>query len=235
MQVTCFPGWASHAFGLKTGKERRTMRQSISTRFGILVALILVVLPLVGVVPAVAAQGSGLQDDNTYESPQFGYSVTWGEDWSVRAGDVSSDSGGYDEITLRGDDGTLWIQGEADEVTPAEAVETRISLEGDEEDVVAQDLEADVPMTEMLVGRDKVLIEGYTLDEAVVVVVLSARERDFDDDLASVQDQVLVNGEQVLTGEEIEASGEATTDEETEEPADDVATGEENEESTRRK
>ncbi|HEV2073724.1 MAG TPA: hypothetical protein VGR29_08800, partial [Thermomicrobiales bacterium] len=207
------------------------MRQSISTRFGILVALMLVVLPLFGVVP-VAAQDSGLQDDNTYESPQFGYSVTWGEDWSVRAGDVSSDNGGYDEITLRGDDGTLWIQGEADEVTPADAVETRISLEGDEEDIVAQDLEADVPMTEMLVGRDKVLIEGYTLDDAVVVVVLSAREHDFDAALAAVQDQVLLNGEQVLTDEEIEGSGEATTNEETDEPADDVATGEESEEST---
>lgn len=197
------------------------MRQSISTQFGILVALMLVVLPLFGGAPAVFAQGDGLQDDHSYESPQFGYSVTWGDEWSVRAGDVRSDRGGYDEITLRGDDGTLWIQGEAEGVTPAEAVESRISLEGSEDDVVAQDLDADVPMTEMLVGRDKVLIEGYTLEgnDAVVVVVLSARERDFENALASVHEQVLLNGGQILTGEEVtEGRDDASVQQETEEP-----------------
>jgi hypothetical protein len=148
------------------------------------------------------AQDNGLEGDNTYASPQFGYSVTWGDDWQARARDVISNPGGYDTLTLRSDLGILWIQGQGDSESAARAVERRISIEGSPDEVVAQDLEGEVPMAEMLVGRNKVLIEGYTLDgiDAVVVIVLSARERTFDDALASVHEQVLFNDGPILTG-----------------------------------
>jgi hypothetical protein len=148
------------------------------------------------------AQENGLDGENAYASPQFGYSVTWGDDWQARARDVISNPGGYDTLTLRSDLGTLWIQGQGDSENAARAVERRISIEGSPDDVVMQNLEGEVPMAEMLVGRNKVLIEGYTLDEidAVVVIVLSARERTFDDALASVHEQVLFNDGPILTG-----------------------------------
>lgn len=191
------------------------MGQGISTRFGRVIAIMLAVLPLLGSATAVAAQSSGLQDDNTYESPQFGYVVAWTDDWTVRARDVISNQGGYDTLTLRGEDGTLLIQGQGDQESAGAAVERRIGIEGQPDDVTDQDLEGEVPFAEMLVGRNKVRIEGYTLEDsdAVAVIVLTARERDFDDVLASVQEQVLFNDGPVLTGADVpESNGDAAAD-----------------------
>lgn len=177
----------------------------------LLIAISLAVPP--GGVSRALAQG-GLKDDDSYVSPQFGYTVTWGDDWEARARDVISNPGGYDTLTLRGDLGILWVQGQGDTESAASAVERRISIEGDPEDVVSQDLEGDVPTVEMLVGRNKVLIEGYTLDgiDAVVVIVLSARERNFDEALASVHEQVLFNDETILTGVTIDETTDLATE-----------------------
>jgi hypothetical protein len=195
------------------------MRQRIATAIGVVIALMLAVIPLWGVPGAAAAQ-NGLQDGDAYESPQFGYTVEWGDDWDVRARDVISNRGGYDTLTLRGEIGTLWIQGQGSKVTAVEAVQKRIQIEGKDSDVVAQDLDGDVPMAQMVVGRNKILIEGYTLDtnEAVVIIVLSARERDFDEALASVQEQVLFNNGPILTGQDvIEGNGDDVVEAPTEE------------------
>lgn len=177
------------------------MRHRFFAGWALVIALVLSMLPATS--GGVVAAQDGLDDDG-YESPQFGYSVTWDDDWEARPRDVISNPGGYDTLTLRGPHGTLWIQGQGDRTTAADAVQHRIGIEGSEEDVTASDLEAEVPVVEMLVGRNKVLIEGYTLEDndAVIVIVLSARERDFDDALASVHDQVLFNGDQILTGVE---------------------------------
>ena len=199
------------------------MRRISSVRILVLllVAISLAVPP--GGVGSALAQG-GLRDDDSYVSPQFGYTVTWGDDWEARARDVISNPGGYDTLTLRGDLGILWIQGQGDTESAARAVERRISIEGSPEDVVAQDLEGDVPTVEMLVGRNKVLIEGYTLEgsDAVVVIVLSARERNFDEALASVHEQVLFNDGPILTGVTIDETDDGRptdpTEEATEEP-----------------
>lgn len=190
------------------------MRRIPSLRILVLVLLaISLAVPPGGAGRALAQEG-GLRDDNSYVSPQFGYAVTWGDDWQARARDVISNPGGYDTLTLRGDLGTLWIQGQGDSESAASAVERRISIEGSQDDVVSMDLESEVPTAEMLVGRDKVLIEGYTLDgiDAVVVIVLSARERNFDEALASVHEQVLFNDGTILTGVTIDETddGEAT-------------------------
>lgn len=200
------------------------MRQRFATGIGMIMALMLALIPIMGVATASATQ-NGLEGGKLYESPQFGYTVEWGDDWDVRARDVISNRGGYDTLTLRGVLGTLWIQGQGSNVTASDAVAKRIQIEGKENNVVDRNLDSDVPMAEMLVGRDKILIEGYTLEtnEAVVVIVLSARERDFDDALSSVQEQVLFNNGQILTGQDvIEGDGEeppeTPTDEVPEEP-----------------
>lgn len=197
------------------------MRQPILSGARLVIVVVLALIPLFGVTAAAAAQ-NGLQDDNAYESPQFGYTVEWGDDWSVRARDVISNRGGYDTLTLRGEAGTLLIQGQGSNVTASDAVEKRIQIEGRDTDVVTQNLEGDVPMTEMVVGRNRILIEGYTLDtnKAVVIIVLSARERDFDDALASVHEQVLFNDGQILTGQDVvEGNGGEATETPTEEAA----------------
>ena len=201
------------------------MQQRLARGIGIIMAMMLALIPILGTPTASAAQ-NGLEGSKLYESPQFGYTVEWGDDWDVRARDVISNRGGYDTLTLRGELGTLWIQGQGSNVTASAAVEKRIQIEGKEDQVVNRNLEGDVPMAELLVGRNRILIEGYTLEtnDAVVVIVLSARERDFDDALASVQEQVLFNKGQILTGQDVvEGNGdeheETSTEDVTEEPA----------------
>src|SRR5690606_23911775 len=78
---------------------------------------------------------------------------------------------------------------------------------------------------EMLVGRNQVLIEGYTLEDtdAVVVIGLTARERNFEDALAAVHADILFNDGPILTGEDVEETPVADAPEEateapTEEP-----------------
>jgi len=187
------------------------MRQRIATGFGLIIALMMTFLPVLGA-PAAATAQKGLQGDVAYESPQFGYTLEWGSDWSVRGRDVISNRGGYDTITLRGQGGILWIQGQGADVNAADAVEKRIEIEGSSDDVVSEDLDGDVPTVEMVTGRSRILIEGHTLEtnKAVVLVVLSAREKDFDAALDSVREQVLFNGGPILTGQEAtEGDGDA--------------------------
>jgi hypothetical protein len=208
------------------------MRRNLYARILVLLMVVLSLLTPLGGMTRVMAQSGGLEGDNAYVSPQFGYTVRWGDDWRARSRDVISNPGGYDTLTLRGEDSTLWIQGQGDTVSAADAVLRRISIEGKDEDVVTQNLEGDVPMAEMLVGRNKVLIEGYTLEDsdAVVVIVLSARERNFDEVLASVHEQVLFNDGVILTGSDVaETAGDGeptdlTDDGETEEPTEEAAT-----------
>lgn len=179
---------------------------------GLVIALLLALVPMLGAIPASAAQRNGLQGDRSYESPQFGYTVTWDEDWSVRGRDVISNPGGFDTLVLRGP-GTLMVQGQGDRASAVDAVQARVGIEGSERDVISSNLDGEVPQVVMQLPRDRVLIEGYTLPEndAVVVVVLSARERDFEDALASVHEQVLFNDGQLLTGEPITPAGDEAT------------------------
>lgn len=179
-----------------------------------MLAFMLAMVPLMGSSGVASAQ-DGLQKDQTYESPQFGYTVTWDDDWSVRARDVISNRGGYDTLVLRGTVGTLLIQGQGTDVSAADAVTSRVMIEGNVEDIVNQVLDGDVPMTEMVAGRTHILIEGYTLEtnDATVLIVLSAREKDFQSALDLVHDQIEFNGGDILTGEDvIEGNGEDVTD-----------------------
>src|SRR5690606_28485151 len=129
----------------------------------------------------VACRGAGRRPrgGHTYVSPQFGYTVTWGGEWQARSRDGISNPGGYATLTRRGDLGTLLIQGQGDTETAAAAVQRRAGIEGRADEFISEELGGDVPRIEMLVGRNQVLIEGYTLEDtdAVVVIVLTARER----------------------------------------------------------
>lgn len=186
-----------------------------------MLGLMLAVLPVLA--GPVAAQG-GLQGDNTYQSPQFGYTLTWGGDWTVRSRDVISNRGGFDTLTLRSPAGTLFVQGQGAGVTAAEAVQGRIRVEGGSEDVVAQDLDGEIPMVRMATGRSIVLIEGHTLEAegGVVLIVLTAREKDLDAALASVREEVQFSGGQILGGQdtpEVEPEETPAVIEPTQEPA----------------
>ncbi len=180
------------------------MRQRFTWRGFIL--LVMVLSLLTPTVSRVAAQGAGLEGDDTYVSPQFGYTVTWRGEWQARSRDVISNPGGYDTLTLRGDLGTLLIQGQGDTETAAAAVQRRAGIEGRADEIISEELGGDVPRIEMLVGRNQVLIEGYTLEDtdAVVVIVLTARERNFEDALAAVHADILFNDGPILTGEDVE-------------------------------
>ncbi|CAN0500626.1 unnamed protein product, partial [Phaeothamnion confervicola] len=83
--------------------------------------------------PAAAAASAqadtGLVDDTTYVSPQFGYTVTWGDPWTTRARNVTSNSGGFDALTLRNGSASLRITGRAAGEDPAAVLDDAIALE----------------------------------------------------------------------------------------------------------
>ena len=67
-----------------------------------LLALAMVITSLAMIAPAsvAAAQNDrGLIDATSYQSPQFGYAVTWSETWAVQDRDVITNPGGFDTIT----------------------------------------------------------------------------------------------------------------------------------------
>lgn len=173
------------------------MRQRLTGLCGLVIAIMLATMSY----PASAAS-DGLQQDNAYQSPQFGYTVTWGEDWTARPRGVISNPGGFDTLTLRSSLGTLLVQGQGAGIAAADAVTKRIPIEGRSDAVVAKDLDGEAPTVRMADGRNTILIEGRTLetDKTTVLIVLSAPEKSFDAALDSVREQVLLNDAPALAG-----------------------------------
>lgn len=175
---------------------------------GVVMAVILALLPAFAMPGSVGAaaqdDSSGLLDETAYESPQFGYTVTWDDTWSARQRDVTSNTGGFDVITIRNGDGTLRITGRADDETAADVLQGTVDLitrNADSSEIIAE-TEGDVPSVEFTADRDHVIVEAHTLGDngAVVVVTLTARERNFADALAAAQETVLLDDEPVFAG-----------------------------------
>jgi len=216
--------------------DRRAMGGALAPILAIMLVVMLATLPFVMPAGAAAAQdSSGLLDETTYESPQFGYTVSWGDTWSARQRDVTSNPGGFDVITLRNGDGTLRVAGRSDDISAEEFLQDTVDLvtrNADTSQVVAETA-GDVPSVEFAVGRNHVILEAHTLSDngAVVVITLTARESRFADALVAARETVLLDDAPIFdatsSSEETPSStadvtAEATADEETVTPVDQV-------------
>ncbi len=185
-------------------------------------ALLLAMAPLLslaGILPAAAAGQSG---GGAYESPQFGYVVEWNDGWAERERETTSDEGGMDSMVLSNNEGRVEVTGQADDLTADEFLDEMVTLitgDAGDVDIVSEDRDGDVPTVELATDRDRLLLEAQTVDGAVVVVTLRAREADYDSALAAAQDGITLNGTPVLSGEAATPVGEPVDP--TEEPAED--------------
>ena len=202
---------------MKTRSVRPLRLASAVLSFAVIASMMLGVFAGVAAFPAAASAQSdtGLVDDTTYVSPQFGYTVTWGDPWTTRARNVTSNTGGFDSLTLRDGSASLRITGRAAGEDPAVVLDDAIALETNnaaDATVDEQDGSADPATATLSVNANTVQIEVHELadDDAIVVVVLTARSSDFDAVLAETQDVVLIDDSPVLVGEPI-GSGSASS------------------------
>ncbi|MGB3327802.1 MAG: hypothetical protein WBA46_02545 [Thermomicrobiales bacterium] len=158
--------------------------------------------------PSVAAaqDANGLVDDTTYVSPQYGYTVTWGDPWSTRARNVTSTAEGIDTLTLRDGSSSLRITGRAAGDDLATVLDDTIAEETDNiasATVDQQDATADPATATLTVNSNTVQIEVHedTSADAIIVIVLTARTASFDSVLADTQDVVLIDDSPIMVGE----------------------------------
>lgn len=163
----------------------------------------LFVLALVPARPTAAAQVSG----DSYHS-EFGYTVTWSEDWTFDESFSLQTPGVVDLITLwHSDSAFLMVTGYAGVADPATVLEP---LEGDE--IVSSDLEGEIPQMVTESEGFRTIAEAYSIDDGAVTVVVSltATVGSYDDTLASAPDTVQVNGSPVLATQPLADSTDAT-------------------------
>jgi len=155
-----------------------------------------------------AQSDTGLVDDTTYLSPQFGYTVTWGAPWTTRARNVTSNVGGFDSLTLRDGSNSLRITGRAAGEDLSAVLDDAVALETNNAasaTVDAQDSTANPATATLTVNANTVQIEVHALEsrDAIVVIVLTARSADFDAVLADTQEVVAIDDAPILVGEPI--------------------------------
>jgi len=191
---------------------------------GIVASVLVLLLATLPVLGSTAPETPGWQaGGDAYESPQFGYVVQWDEQWAERERETTSDEGGLDSMVLSNNDGRVEVAGQADDLAADEFLDEMVSLlTGDAIDIeiVSEDRDGDVPTVELTTGRDHLLLEAQTVDGAVVVVALRAREADYAAALASAQDGITLNDTPVFSGEAAAPAGDPVepTEEPTEEP-----------------
>lgn len=179
-----------------------------SLTVALMFTLLSALLPVFGSLPVVAqGEGSGLIDGTSYESPQFGYTLTWDDAWSARERDVTSNDGGFDTITIRHDSGTVRVSGRADDYPAIDFLNDTVDLiaaNADASETVRESLDGDVPSVEMTADRDHLIVEAHALPEsgAVVVLTLRAREGVFATALAAARESITLDDEPVMQGGE---------------------------------
>jgi len=173
-------------------------RLSAIARPALAIAMLLVSLAMLVPTAAAAAQNDrGLIDDSSYQSPQFGYGVTWAEPWSTNDRDVITNPGGFDTIAVRGDGGTVRISGRADSYGPLTFLQDTIAIQlASGGDLINQDTTGVVPTAELLVGNDRMRIDVLSLPDAgaIVLVSLRANQADFDASFASAGENIQLDG-----------------------------------------
>ena len=168
--------------------------------------LFVLALMLASLTPAavgeIAAQSDrGLIDETAYQSPQFGYSIEWGDPWTVRERDVITNPGGFDTITLRSLDGVLRVSGRADTYDPLTFLQDTVAIQlASGGEVINLDTTAAVPSAELQIGLDRMRLDVITLPEfgAVVLLSLRADERDYASVLQAATSTIEVAGNPVF-------------------------------------
>lgn len=184
-----------------------------------LIALLLAVSPLPVTAQDIESRQSG---GDTYESPRFGYVVQWDGQWAERDRDRTTGQDGSDAMVLSNNDGRVEVVGQAGDLTADEFLDEVMALlsDGDETvEVVRESRDGDVPAVELTTDRGHLLLEAQTVDDAVVVVSLRARDVDFSTALAAAQGGITLNGTPVLSGE-VAAPNAEPAEEPTDEPVD---------------
>src|SRR5665811_528777 len=173
-------------------------RLTAVARPALIVAMMISSLAMLAPLGASAAQNDrGLIDDTSYQSPQFGYGITWAEPWATRDRDVITNPGGFDTITLRGDVGTVRISGRADTYNPLTFLQDTIAIQlASGGEVINQDTTGVAPTAELPIGNEKMRIDVLSLPEfgAIVLVSLRADQRDYDAAFTSAQESIQVDG-----------------------------------------
>src|SRR5688500_9073553 len=77
---------------------------------------------LTGAADAAGADETGLIDDESYESPTFGYEVEWDRPWDAQPAGTSSEDG-YDSLELCHAETCLAVNGIETDLTPVAAVD----------------------------------------------------------------------------------------------------------------
>ena len=167
-----------------------------------LLLLGMLALVLVGFLPDVVNAAGRQVDGSSYESPQFGYVVEWGDDWAARERDSSSIDGESDTLILSTNAGRLQVigqPGEADDDLLLETVE-RVTEGASEVTIAANDPDAAVPVSIVTADNITYQVELHDLEGTTVLTVLSARVPRFDEALQLAQ-TVTLNGTSLFTGE----------------------------------
>lgn len=191
-----------------------------------LLALAMVITSLAIVAPAgVAAQNDrGLIDANSYQSPQFGYSVTWSNPWAVQDRDVITNPGGFDTITLRSNAGTLRVSGRADSYNPLTFLQDTIAIQlASGGTIINQDTIGAVPTAELQLGPDRMRLDVLSLPSAgaIVLVSLRAPEGQYPAAIDDARNGVQIDGTAVFGGggtSTVETPTEVATQQTTETP-----------------
>ncbi|MGC4106850.1 MAG: hypothetical protein QM753_10935 [Thermomicrobiales bacterium] len=203
---------------MKTRSAKSLRLASSILSVAVIASMMLGVFAGVAAFPAAASAQSdtGLVDDTTYISPQFGYTVTWDNPWTTRARNVTSNAGGFDALTLRNGSASLRITGRAAGEDPAVVLDDAIALETNnaaDASVDEQDDSANPASATLTVNANTVQIEVHELKDAdaIVVVVLTARSSSFDEVLAETQDVVLIDDSPILVGEPLGSDASSRT------------------------
>lgn len=159
-----------------------------------------------GVDPAL--EDSGVIDEVTYESPNYGYELTWTEAWTVIPDNTRSERD-YDQVQLISEDN--WVVSFSGEVLPEDVtiVDYMDSLIASEEDSGSEILldDADdeagayLAVYESDSGVEMVVYAvamSYDRDGTAIFAFLIAPLADFEDALAETQDAFALDGEPVL-------------------------------------
>ncbi len=163
----------------------------------------LIALILAGVLPGIAMATSRDFDTDGYRSPQFGYIVTWSDDWAARERDASSIAGEQDTLVLATNAGRLQVIGQQTD-TPAndlmmETIE-QLTATASVVQMAANDSTPDLPSYIVRADSTTYQIDIHDLDGVLVTAILSARETRFDQAQELAQ-TVILNGTPLFTGE----------------------------------
>jgi hypothetical protein len=148
---------------------------------------------------------AGVIDEGTYESPEFGYEVTWTDGWSVTEENTFTDAEtSYDQLQLLSDEGWVvtFLGEDLDDSTIAEAVEVLIEAEEENgSEIVLDDADDEAGgYLAIIEGGDVAIYVTVTIydEDKMIVSALVASVDDFGDALEGAQDAFRVNGDPVL-------------------------------------